>query len=92
MQVEHLANNLPLTVELDEIEEIRETMPSPVVQVNTDACACNENVNRTNLHLDVLGCTVTVIPVKQYVPIMKRHFLFVAKGLIAKQKRGLCGA
>ena len=65
VQVEHLAHDLPFAVELDKIEEIRETMPSPVVRVNTDASACTDNVNRTDLRLDLLGRTVGVIPVKQ---------------------------
>ncbi len=86
VQVEHLANNLPFTVELDEIKEIRETMPSPVVRVNTDARACTDNVNRTDLRLNVLGRTVAVIPVKQslnrptekiiaYIPINGRAIM-----------------
>ncbi len=86
VQVEHLANDLPFAVELHEIEEIGETMPSPVVRVNTDASARTDNVNRTDLRLDVLGRTIVVIPVKQslnrpteniiaYIPINGRAIM-----------------
>ena len=45
VQVEHFANDFPMTVELDQIEEIRKAMPCPVVCVNTDIGARSDHVN-----------------------------------------------
>ena len=45
VQVEHFANDFPMTVELDQIEEIRKAMPCPVVCVNTNIGARSDHVN-----------------------------------------------
>lgn len=65
MQVKHLADNLPLPIEFDEIEEVREPMAGPIVSVNANIGACADDIDRADPALDVLGGAIGVIPVKQ---------------------------
>lgn len=65
VQVEHLADDFPLTVELKQIEKIRKAMTRPIVGVNTDIGAGSNNVDRGNFWMNVFGGAVGIVPVKQ---------------------------
>src|SRR5882762_2001469 len=65
MEVEHLADDLPLAVELDQIEEVGEPVAGPVVDVDAHAGAGTDHVNVGEAGLNVLGRAVLVVPVVQ---------------------------
>ena len=46
MKVEHLADDFPMAVELNEIEEVSKAMTSPVISVNSYIGASAHNIDR----------------------------------------------
>jgi len=65
VQVEDLTYNLPLTVELNEIEEIRKAMACPVIRVDSDIGTGTNHLYTAYFCLDVFGRTIRVIPIEQ---------------------------
>ena len=58
MQVEDLTHDLPLALEFDEIEEIRKTMPGPVIWVDSGIGTGTNHVYTAYFGLDVFGRSI----------------------------------
>ena len=65
MQVEDLADDLPLVAELHEVHEIGEAVPGPVIHVDTHIGAAADDVDLGQTWLDAPGRPVLVAPVEE---------------------------
>src|SRR5262245_29722547 len=65
MQVEDLADDLPLTVDLQKREHVRESMTRPVVEFQAHSCDGPSYVDTAKAGLESRCGPVLVIPVKE---------------------------
>ena len=65
MQVENLANNLPLPVNLQQREHVSELVPSPVIQLQPHGGDCARHIDAGQPGLETGRGPILIIPVKE---------------------------
>ena len=63
MEMEDLVHDLPLAIQLQQREHVREARPGPVVDFEAHIRDCPDDVDFRNARLDVGGGAILVIPI-----------------------------